>query len=145
MLDMGLTSVWAGIDLVFALRALVFSIEVLRGHSRRADFFQWTALVIYGYYMYYAEAWRYGFQGGDPWQTYLLESAFVIQALADVRYYFAKGHPRSERFQRLLWILNAFQLLYMALRPTLLVLVVLFLLLELWLNRKRPHHKHAEG
>jgi hypothetical protein len=142
---MNALQVWAALDIVFALRALAFSIEVIRHHSRLGRFYQWTSLAFYGLYVYFSEAWRYGLQGEDPWQAYLLEAAFVIQALADVRYYFAKGHLRPPWFQKGLWVLNGFQGLFLLLRPHLLALVGVYWLLERWLYRRGHYHKHAEG
>ncbi|GEM_PF-5801803 len=139
--------VWAVLDLVFALRVLVFSIEVVRehaNHARRGDSYQWAALALYGCYVFFSESWRYGFGAINAWQAFLLESAFILQALADVRYYFGRGPGRPRGFQRGLWCLNALQGACLLLRPALLAVLGAYWLLERWLYRRGHYHKHAE-
>ena len=140
----GLFSVWSAIDLVIALRALAFSMEVIQGRARRSDLFQWTALAVYGCYVYTSQSWRYGFQGENPWQVFFLEAAFVIQVLADIRYYFMNGPPRNLSFQCLLWVLNLVQLLCLVLRPILLAVVAGYFIVEVLLYR-RNHPQQPEG
>jgi hypothetical protein len=141
----GLFSVWSAIDLVIALRALAFSMEVIQGRARRSDLFQWTALAVYGCYVYTSQSWRYGFQGENPWQVFFLEAAFVIQVMADIRYYFLSGSKRNLSFQCLLWALNLVQMLCLVLRPWLLALAVCFFLVEVLWYRRRNHHQQLEG
>ena len=145
----GTLLVWVGLDLVFSLRAMVFGLEVIGGRARRSDILQWPALALYGCYVYYAEAWRYGFQGVDPWKLHFLEAAFFIQVLADIRYYFLHGQPRPKWFQHGLWALNILQVVFLAMRPFLLFLAAAYFLLEtiLKLNRHRhtrEHHLHQQ-
>jgi hypothetical protein len=141
----GLFSVWSAIDLVIALRALAFSMEVIQGRARRSDLFQWTALAVYGCYVYSSQSWRYGFQGGDTWQVFFLEAAFVIQVMADIRYYFLNGPKRNLSFQCLLWVLNVVQVLCLMLRPILLAVATGFLLVEVLWYRRRSHPQQPEG
>jgi len=140
----GLFSVWSAIDLVIALRALAFSMEVIQGRARRSDLFQWTALAVYGCYVYTSQSWRYGFQGENLWQVFFLEAAFVIQVMADIRYYFLSGPKRNLSFQCLLWALNLVQMLCLVLRPILLAVVAGYFIVEVLLYR-RNHPQQPEG
>jgi hypothetical protein len=132
---------------VFALRVLAFAIEVVRehaNHARRGDSYQWAPSPSMAVMCSSPNPGAYGFAAINAWQAFLLESAFILQALADVRYYFGRGPGRPRGFQRGLWCLNALQGACLLLRPALLAVLGAYWLLERWLYRRGHYHKHAE-